>query len=146
MVPAMEPNFYPRSPSRWSYRSIQTAYVAPTNHNGSRVRVWAGSDRRRAITLSWDYACNPDENHARAVAALASRLGWYGAWTLGGSEPGLVAACAIRYYPPGERADDERRAECAATLRACVALADKSQSVILVLDADTMRDVTGGAT
>ena len=146
MAPAMEPNFFQRSPSRWSYRSIQTAYLPPTNHRGARVRAWAGDDRKRGLTLAWDYACNPDENHTAAVAAMISRMGWHGAWTLGGSEPGLVAACAIRYYPPGERADDERRAECAATLRACVELATASESVILVLDADTMRDVTGGAT
>jgi len=139
----MEPNFYPRSPSRWSYRSIQTAYLSPTNHRGARVRAWGAGDRRRGITLAWDYALDSDQNMVAAVAAMISHMGWHGAWTLGGSESGLVAACAIRYYPPAPGADLSRREACAANLRACVELAKASASVILVLDPVTLREVTG---
>jgi len=139
----MQINYYPRSPSRWSYRAIQAAYLAPTNHRGARVRAWGAGDRRRGITLAWDYALDGDANMVAAVAACALRLGWHGAWTLGGSESGLVAACAIRYYPPAPGASLSRREECAANLRACVELAKASERVILVLDPDTMRDVTG---
>ena len=139
----MDTNYFPRSPVRASYRSIQTAYLAPTNYRGARVRVWAGDDRRRGITISWDYALNGDQNQLRAVAALVARRGWHGAWTIGGLEPGLVAACAIRYYPPAPGSDLSRREECAAVLRACVDLAKGSDSVILVLDPDTLRGVTG---
>ena len=139
----MDTNYFPRSPSRASFRSISTAYLGPTNYRGARVRVWAGDDRRRGITLAWDYALDSERNQIRAVAAMIARLGWHGAWTIGGLEPGLVAACAIRYYPPAPGSDLSRREECAAVLRACVDLAKGSDSVILVLDPDTMRGVTG---
>ena len=126
---------------RWAYRSISTAYLAPTNHRGARVRAWAGDDRRRGITLDWDHSAGLEANHIAAVVALVERYGWWGAWTIGGSEPGLVAASAIRYYPPGERADEARRAECRETLARAVDLAQFSQSVVLVLDAETRHEV-----
>lgn len=135
--------YFPASPSRRSFRTIHSAYLPCTNFRGTRVKAWAGTDRRKSEILPWDHALNAEENHVRALAAMVARMGWWGAWTIGSSDLGYVATCAIRYVPPGEGADFDRRYSCAATLRAAVTLAAESESVIAVFDAATMRDLEG---
>ena len=54
-------------------QAIITRYIGPTDHRGSRVKACcqAGS-----VTLGWDDALGPDENHDAAAVALARKLGW----------------------------------------------------------------------
>ena len=55
------------------YQAIETKYLGPTDHRGSRVRAkcQAGS-----VTLSWDHALDTVANHAAAARALIRKLGW----------------------------------------------------------------------
>ena len=62
-------------------QAITTKFMSPTNVKGSRIKATcqAGS-----LTLHWDHALNPDQNHCRAAKALAVKLGWtYGTWQSG---------------------------------------------------------------
>lgn len=54
-------------------RIIETTYKGPTNSRGSRVVASVPSTR---IVVPWDYALNPDDNHAEAARQLAAKLGW----------------------------------------------------------------------
>jgi len=61
-------------------QAIQTKYLGPTNHRGSRVKAAceAGS-----MTVSWDYALNVEENHKAAANMLKTKLGWKGSLETG---------------------------------------------------------------
>ncbi len=56
-------------------QAIQTKYLGPTNHRGGRIKATceAGS-----VTISWDHALGPVENHTAACTALVEKLGWDG--------------------------------------------------------------------
>lgn len=82
--------------------AIRTKYLGPTNHRGSRIRVWradgAYSEDPRALTVSWDHALNPAGNHAEAVRRYVERevndTTWVwpdGAWVVGGGREGSLA-------------------------------------------------------
>jgi hypothetical protein len=64
-----------------TYQAIETKYLGPTNCRGARVkaRAQAGS-----VTVCWDNALDPFENHRAAAMALAKRWGWSGRWAAGG--------------------------------------------------------------
>lgn len=72
-------------------QAIATKYFGPGNVRGSRVKATceAGS-----ITLHWDHKLNVDGNHIAAARALASKMGWEGAW-MGGALPGSGYAFVI---------------------------------------------------
>ena len=53
---------------------IETKYLGPTNFKGARIRVKA--DAGKAVTVPWDYALNPADNHACACLRFQSVLGW----------------------------------------------------------------------
>lgn len=65
-------------------QAVVTKYLGPTNGRGSRVkaRAQAGS-----ITVDWNHALNPADNHALAARTLATKWGWAGVWQ-GGALPG----------------------------------------------------------
>ena len=84
--------------------AIVTKYHGPTNYRGSRVTASVPSriadcDPERAaespnhrpsywrLTVSWDHALGPEENHAAAARALARRLDWPADELRGGSLP-----------------------------------------------------------
>jgi hypothetical protein len=53
---------------------IVTRFLGPTNHRGARVAVsdnYHGDVRR--ITVSWDHALNPAQNHAAAARAWLAK-------------------------------------------------------------------------
>lgn len=54
-------------------QAIITRYHGPTDHRGSRItaRAYAG-----AVTVPWDHALNPFQNHHAAAQALSRRMGW----------------------------------------------------------------------
>ena len=54
-------------------QAILTKYIGPTNHRGSRVKAIADAG---SITVAWDHALDPEENHATAACALALKLAW----------------------------------------------------------------------
>jgi hypothetical protein len=76
-------------------RAIRTKYLGPTNNRGSRVKVIdeGYSDRPRTIAVPWDYALNPDENHAAAARVALRRWDWSGRWVGGGLRDGMCFAC-----------------------------------------------------
>jgi len=57
----------------YALQAIETKYLGPTNHRGSRVKA---SCEAGQTTVSWDYSLNVVENHARAATHLCRRLGW----------------------------------------------------------------------
>lgn len=67
-------------------QAIVTKWFGPTNARGSRIKATADAGSK---TVSWDFALSVEQNHERAAAALATKLGWsdYGRY-VGGSLPG----------------------------------------------------------
>jgi len=55
-------------------QSIETHYVGPTNHRGSRII--AKTPGAHKITQNWDYEINEDANHYAAAEALRAKLDW----------------------------------------------------------------------
>jgi len=55
-------------------QAIETRYVGPTNHRGSRII--ATTERGHRLTRAWDHALNSDENHHAAADALRAKLYW----------------------------------------------------------------------
>lgn len=58
--------------------SLVTTFLPVTNHRGSRVKV-KRSDHKSGdptLTVHWDHALNPEENHADAIRQFAELLGW----------------------------------------------------------------------
>jgi hypothetical protein len=49
------------------YHAIATRFIGPTNFKGSRVKAFTPSGE--SVTLGWDSAISPEENHRRAAAA-----------------------------------------------------------------------------
>jgi hypothetical protein len=82
--------------------AIETRYIGPTNTRGSKVIARVSEELpTRKITLEWDNALNPEENHKAAAAALIKKLDWtkphYGDWYCGGTKRGYVFVCATRH-------------------------------------------------
>jgi hypothetical protein len=74
-------------------QAIVTKYLPPTNIRGSKVSVKAFAGRQ---TIAWDHALNDEENHRRAAAIFADRLGWLDRNTLyGGSMPDGSGYCFV---------------------------------------------------
>jgi hypothetical protein len=54
-------------------QAIRTRYQCPTNTRGSRVSAKCEAGQ---ISIPWDDALNPEENHKAACNALRAKLGW----------------------------------------------------------------------
>lgn len=70
-------------------QAIETYYRGPTDHNGYRVVARCAAKR---ITVQWDDALNPVENHAAAALQLMDQLGWseHNDLVMGGTHEGYV--------------------------------------------------------
>lgn len=55
-------------------QSIETHYVGPTNHRGSRIIATAPGGHK--LTHERDCALNSDANHYAAAEALRAKLDW----------------------------------------------------------------------
>ena len=55
-------------------QSIETRYVGPTNHRGSRIIATTPSGHK--LTHAWNYEFNSDANHYAAAEALRAKLDW----------------------------------------------------------------------
>lgn len=56
--------------------AIITKYYGPTNHRGSRILVKSDAGKVSRMTVSWDHALNPEDNHHAAALAYVKRNGW----------------------------------------------------------------------
>jgi hypothetical protein len=54
-------------------QAITTSYRGPTDSNGSRVIARCEAKR---ISVPWDHALSPSQNHATAALQLMDQLGW----------------------------------------------------------------------
>ncbi len=84
------PSARPAAPSSVTHsrrQAIVTEYMGPTNSRGSRIKAMAESG---SVTVPYDYALNPDGNHAAAAMALADKFGWDGRWVGGAFDNGYV--------------------------------------------------------
>lgn len=72
-------------------QAIETKYLGPTNHRGSRFTARCDAGR---ITVSYNYALGVEENHRAAAEALRLKLGWdeqyYGRLVTGSTRNGYV--------------------------------------------------------
>lgn len=69
------------------YQAIETKYLAPTNHRDARIAAVTGGGRR--VVIPYDHALNVEQNHAAAARVVATRLGWRGSWSGGGTRDGF---------------------------------------------------------
>lgn len=67
--------------------AIQTKFIGPTNHRGSRVKAWC---EQGSITVNWDHAQDVETNHRLVAKALAHKLDWDGYFFGGSLEHGYV--------------------------------------------------------
>jgi hypothetical protein len=57
------------------YRAIRTRYVGPSNTRPGRIIADAG-DRASRVTVEYDHALNPTQNHAYAAVLVTRKMGW----------------------------------------------------------------------
>jgi hypothetical protein len=55
-------------------QSIETRYVGPTNHRGSRIIATTPGGHK--LTHAWNYEFNIEANHYAAAEALRAKLDW----------------------------------------------------------------------
>ena len=55
-------------------QSIETRYVSPTNHRGSRIIATTPGGHK--LTHHWNYEFNIEANHYAAAEALRAKLDW----------------------------------------------------------------------
>lgn len=64
------------------FQAIETHYVGPTNHRGSRII--ATSEGGHKLTYHWEYSLGIEANHYAAAQAFCNQLEW-GTIKAGGS-------------------------------------------------------------
>lgn len=99
--------------------AIVTKYLGPTNHHGARIVVKSDAGKVSRMTVSWDHALNPEDNHRAAAELYVKRNGWdqdcYGR-IVGGGIPHGYAFVFVK-DAPNCRADGEGACgRCAACL------------------------------
>lgn len=70
-----------------AYKAIETKYLPCTNTKGSRIKAYceAGS-----VTIPYPHELSGADVHAEAAKKLILKLGWTGAWRVGGTTEGFV--------------------------------------------------------
>jgi hypothetical protein len=56
--------------------AIITKFLGPTNSRGSRILVKSDAGKVSRITVSWDHALNPEDNHLAAAQEYVKRNEW----------------------------------------------------------------------
>lgn len=69
-------------------QAIETRYIGPTNHLGSRIIATTPSKMR--FTWAWDYSLGFEANHYAAAKALQAKLGWEPIVAGAGTKAGFV--------------------------------------------------------
>ena len=73
--------------------AIETRFIGPTNHRGSRYKAIA-LDTKQTITVTADDTLSCADNHAAVAKALIKRQGWnYAQWVVGASDRGYIFVC-----------------------------------------------------
>ena len=54
-------------------QAIVTRYLGPTNHRSARIKAKAAAG---SVTVNWDHAMDPADNHFHAACALLDKMGW----------------------------------------------------------------------
>ena len=83
-----------------AHQSIITKFIGPSNVKGSRVKARCDA---KSITVDWDHALNPTENHAAAALQLIAKLNWSGRWAQGSLPNAMGGDCFVcleRYNAP----------------------------------------------
>lgn len=72
--------------------SIQTAYVAPTNTKGCRIKVWAGDRPAKIYSRELFHQQSDEARHFAAVQRYCDDCGfkWAGEMVCGGTREGYV--------------------------------------------------------
>lgn len=70
------------------YQSIETKYLAPTNHRGSRIVATTPGGLR--LVHHMDYSLGIDRNHHAAAEALRAKLDWPAIVAGGSTKAGYV--------------------------------------------------------
>lgn len=79
--------------------AIQTKYLGPTDHKGSRVKAWFGdSDNSMSVTLQWDDGLHRDDNYRAAAEELRRRMVAAGRWGGAHATCPLIMACVRDGY------------------------------------------------
>lgn len=75
--------------------AIQTKYLGPTNHMGSRIKAFT-QNKGQARTIGYPHELGVEAGHDAAARELIVKLGWFGVWVRGGSADGrgYVYTCA----------------------------------------------------
>ena len=69
-------------------QSIETRYVGPTNHRGSRIVATSASGHR--LIHDWEHGLNIEANHYAAAKALQAKLEWEPIVAGGSTKAGYV--------------------------------------------------------
>ncbi len=79
--------------------AIETKYLGPTNHRGSRVKASFG-DREYglSVTMPWDDALHHEDNYRKAAEELRRRMVAAGRWTDWQATCPLLMACVRDGY------------------------------------------------
>ena len=59
--------------NQYGLQAIETKYLSPTNHRGSRIIAKAAAGK---VIVDWDYSLSDKENHDQAALELAKKFGW----------------------------------------------------------------------
>jgi hypothetical protein len=83
--------------------AIHTAYHGKSTFRGARVVASADGDKpAHRVTLAWEPALSPEQNHANAAITLALKLNWRGELIAGQTHKGFVfvRSDGVRYSIP----------------------------------------------
>ena len=76
-----------------TYQGIETRYVGPTNHRGSRVIATTPGGHK--LTHHWAYELGIDANHHAAAEALRAKLDWPSIKAGGSTAKGFVWVTSV---------------------------------------------------
>ena len=76
-------------------KTIETKYLGPTTHKGSRIRATDGDN---SIIVSYDGMLEHEDAHWKAAEALCHKLKWSGCMVQGETKNGYVFVFANDTY------------------------------------------------
>ena len=69
-------------------KAIRTKYLGPTTHKGSRMK--ADDFDGNSVTISYNHRFDADENHRIVCKELLRKMNWYGSYSAGWTDKGMV--------------------------------------------------------
>ena len=82
----------------YSLAGVETRYLGPTNHRGSRIKARRSEHTSGdpTVTVDYDHSLSPFENHAEAARRLVEQYGWDGDYHAAATKRGYIFARAVR--------------------------------------------------